>query len=401
MKNLAWPRARRSSIAISPRRVSFPRTAIALSAISAAALLLSAGSAAAEIKVAVIGPQHVHSHQLTRDKEYPAMLQTLLGAEYLVGNFGDCCATILQGYPKQKETHPYLESGEAYPAVGGMNFKDSVKFMPNIAVIGPWGKHDTEIADQLYKGMLDRAKLEADFDELVTTYRNLPTKPQVIVLTPIPIPFGQPVGVTTTVLLPAIKAVAAKYQLPVVDVYSAFLNKKELFKDETHITNDTGLHTLADMVFAVMKASPPGGGGTGPGEGGSSGGTTPDASAVGGASGGGGSAAGGISGNGGDATATGGASAVGGSSASTGGNSGSAGTTGSGGSKATGGSTGGATASGGASGGGSSSPPATSEPSPSACTMGGDGARAGAFGSGGALLAMAALALVLRKRRRR
>jgi uncharacterized membrane protein YgcG len=398
MKNLARPRARRSSAATSPRRVPFPRAAVALSAMSAVALLLSAAAAEAEIKVAVIGPQHVHSHQLTRDKEYPAMLQTLLGAEYLVGNFGDCCATILQGYPKQKETHPYLESGEAYPAVGGMNFKDSVKFMPNIAVIGPWGKHDTEIANQLYKGMLDRAKLEADFDELVTTYRNLPTKPQVIVLTPIPIPFGEPVGVTTTVLLPAIKAVAAKYQLPVVDVYSAFLNKKELFKDETHITNDAGLHTLADMVFAVMKASPPGGGGTAPGDGGSAGGT-PDASAAGGASGGGGSAAGGASGSGGDATATGGASAAGGSSASSGGNSGSAGTTGSGGSKATGGSAGGATASGGANGGGSSSPPATSEPSPSACTMGGDGTRAGAFGSGGALLVMAALALVLRARR--
>jgi hypothetical protein len=36
-----------------------------------------------------VGPQHVHSHQLDRKAEYPAMLQAKLGADFQVGNFGD------------------------------------------------------------------------------------------------------------------------------------------------------------------------------------------------------------------------------------------------------------------------------------------------------------------------
>jgi uncharacterized membrane protein YgcG len=394
MKNVSWPR-------LSAHRAS--ARSIAPLAAGAAILtsLLVAAPAHAVIKVAVIGPQHVHSHQLTRDKEYPAMLQTLLGAEFMVGNFGDCCATILQGYPKQKETHPYLESGEAYPAVGGMNFKDSVKFMPDIVVIGPWGKHDTEIADQLYKGTLDAAKLQADFDELVTTYQKLPSKPQVIVLTPIPIPFGMPVGVTTMILLPAIKAVAAKYNLPVVDVYPAFLNHKELFKDETHITNDAGLHTLADMVFAVMKANPPGSapapsadaaapaGADASASGGASGGSS--GSATGGSSGGIGS--GGSSGSGG-ATASGGAGATGGSSGSSnsGGSSGSS--AGSNGSSSSGGSSG-------SSSGGSSAPAGDSGGSPSSCGIAGGLGGAPSAGSAFGVFALAGLAAIARRRRRR
>ena len=390
MMNVACPHP-------SSRRDSSPLAAVPV-ALALAAIFSSAPAGAAPIKVAVIGPQHVHSHQLTRDKEYPAMLQTLLGPNFMVGNFGDCCATILQGYPKQGETHPYLESGEAYKAVGGMNFKDSVKFMPDIVVIGPWGKHDTEIADQLYKGMLDRTKLEADFDELVTTYQKLPTKPQVIVLTPIPIPFGMPVGVTTGVLLPAIKAVAEKYKLPVVDVYPAFLNHKELFKDETHITNDTGLHTLADMVFAVMKANPPGSvpapaDASAPSEG------TADAGASGGSSGAGGTGAGGNSGTGG-AAAGGAGSGSGGSGAATGGSSGaagagsggSAGGAGAGGSGA-GGAGAGALQSGGASAGSGETPAA-------GCDVGGRDATGTAAGSLAGLLAAAGLTLVTRRRRR-
>jgi MYXO-CTERM domain-containing protein len=211
---------------------------------------------AAPIKVAVIGPQHVHSHQLTYDKEFPAMLQVLLGPEYKVENFGDCCASILRGYPRQKETHPYLEGGESYPAVGGMNFHDSIKFVPDVVLIAPFGKHDRELAMQLYGGKLDRAKLEIDYEALVTTYLDLPGKPKVYVSTPIPIPYGSPSSVVTEVMLPAVQAVIAKHKLPFVDFHAMFLDHKELFKDDTHVTNDKGLHTLADGFFALMKSAP-------------------------------------------------------------------------------------------------------------------------------------------------
>jgi len=224
---------------------------VLLSVMALVALTLPAAAAAAAIKVAVIGPQHVHSHQLTRDKEFPAMLQVLLGPGYQVGNFGDCCATVLRGYPRQRETHPYLEGGESYGEP--MNFKDSVAFQPDIVIIGPFGKHDTEIANMLYKGVLDRDRFQKDYDALVTTYLELPSKPRVYVSLPIPIPFGMPTGVTTNVMLPAVKEVAAAHQLPVIDLYAAFLNQRTLFKDDTHVTNDQGLHKIANAVYAVMN----------------------------------------------------------------------------------------------------------------------------------------------------
>src|SRR6185436_13335497 len=65
------------------------------------------GAAAASIKVACIGGHTTHSHAfpaLNREtqpvgmQEYPAILQGKLGAAYQVRNFGDCCATVTQGY---------------------------------------------------------------------------------------------------------------------------------------------------------------------------------------------------------------------------------------------------------------------------------------------------------------
>jgi hypothetical protein len=93
------------------------------------------------------------------------------------------------------------------------------------------------------------------------------------VSTPLPIPSGQPAGVTTTVVLPAILAVAKKYQLRIVPLYDAFLNQPQLYKDSTHPTDGPGLQTIADAVYATMTgaAAAPGDGGPGDGDGGGGG----------------------------------------------------------------------------------------------------------------------------------
>jgi MYXO-CTERM domain-containing protein len=224
-----------------------------VAACAVAAVLASASEArSAVVKIACIGEQTTHSDQFpsTGVGEYPWMLQMMLGADYDARNFGDCCATILQGYPKQAETHPYL-MGKPYPL--------STAFAPDVVVIGSWGKHDTEIANSVYAGVLDATKLRADYDTLVTTYLNLPNHPKIYVSLPVPIPKGAPTGVTTTVILPAIKSVAAERGLPVIDLYAAFLNHPELYKDDTHVSNDTGLHTIANLVYAALTAGSDGG----------------------------------------------------------------------------------------------------------------------------------------------
>ena len=62
----------------------------------------------------------------------------------------------------------------------------------------------------------------ADYDALVSAYLKLSSKPVIYVSTPVPIPKGTAAGVTTSVILPAIKHVADKYHLTVIDLYGAF-----------------------------------------------------------------------------------------------------------------------------------------------------------------------------------
>jgi hypothetical protein len=217
----------------------------------AAIALGSTDAAAAPIKVACVGEQTTHSDQLSRSVEYPAMLQTMLGSCYDVQNFGDCCATVLQGYPMQAETHPYLDPPTRYAPA----FHESVTFAPDVVVIGSWGKHDTEIESVLDGGKLDPVEWQADYEQLVTTYLNLPSKPVVYVSTPLPLPMGEATGPTTDIILPAIQNIAAKYHLPVVPLYPAFLNQPQLYKDATHPTDTTGLKTIADTVYATMMAT--------------------------------------------------------------------------------------------------------------------------------------------------
>ena len=235
------------------RRGRYSRaSALGLAVSCAAAVVLGASDAvAAPLKVACVGEQTTHSDQLNRSVEYPAMLQKMLGSCYAVQNFGDCCATVVQGYPMQSETHPYLDP----PARFAPAFHESVTFAPDVVVIGSWGKHDTEIEGLLDGGKLDPVQWQADYEELVTTYLNLPSKPTVYVSTPLPLPMGAGTGPTTDVILPAIQNVAAKYHLPVVPLYAAFLNQPQLYKDATHPTDSTGLETIADAVYATMTAT--------------------------------------------------------------------------------------------------------------------------------------------------
>jgi hypothetical protein len=95
----------------------------------------------------------------------------------------------------------------------------------------------------------------ADYEELVTTYLNLPSRPTVYVSTPLPLPMDAGTGPTTDVILPAIENIAAKYHLAIVPLYPAFLNQPQLYKDATHPTDTTGLKTIADTVYATMMAT--------------------------------------------------------------------------------------------------------------------------------------------------
>jgi acyl-CoA thioesterase I len=236
----------------------------------ATALCWTAGvraASAAPIKVACIGEHTTHSHafpaanreaQPAGNQEYPAQLQTMLGQGYEVRNFGDCCATVLQGYTVA-ETHPYVAGSNGGDGVG---YKESLTFLPDIVIIGSWGRHDWGLAKAPGQ-MFTLAGFQQGYDDLVQRYQALSSKPKIFVSYPIPILNGQgdvaDNGVTTSSVKPIIDAIAKKYNLTIIDLYKPFLNMKTLFKqppdgegEGEHVTNE-GLTIIANTVFAVMK----------------------------------------------------------------------------------------------------------------------------------------------------
>jgi MYXO-CTERM domain-containing protein len=259
-----------------------------LTLLLAALALVSIGLApraagAAPIKIACVGDA-THSHAfppLNREtqpigmQEYPAMLQRKLGANYGVRNFCDCCASALQGYSTVgQETHPYVQGSNAGDGPG---YNESIAFLPDIVIIGSWGRHDWG------KGIASTetwniTKFQQGYDDLVQRYMKLSTHPRIFASLPIPILYGTDTdnGVLTSDVAKVVKAVAAKYGLPIIDLYTPFFGHMELYKqppdprgEGEHVT-DVGLGIIADQAYAALMADADAGrpeGGPGPSDG--------------------------------------------------------------------------------------------------------------------------------------
>ncbi len=129
-------------------------------------------SAAAEetadpIRVSCVGDSltfgYLSSNQQT--KSYPSRLQELLGDGYVVSNFGRNSATLLTG------TDLAYEDQQVY--------RDSLASDPDIVII-MLGTNDSKAK---YWDAGGRERFAEDARELVTTYKNLPSRPEVIFAT--------------------------------------------------------------------------------------------------------------------------------------------------------------------------------------------------------------------------
>jgi hypothetical protein len=183
---------------------------------------------------------------------------------------------VLQGYAVQ-ETHPYVLGANAGDGPG---YNESIAFLPDIVIIGSWGRHDWGL-NKAAAEVWSLASFQDGYDDLVKRYQALPSHPKIFVSYPIPILNGQgdvpDQGVTTSSVLPAFDFIARKYNLPIIDLYHPFLNHQELYKQppdprnegEGEHANLMGLTVIARTVFAAMQADlvPDAGATDGPGAG--------------------------------------------------------------------------------------------------------------------------------------
>jgi acyl-CoA thioesterase I len=194
----------------------------------AAYTLVTIASTPNVIRIACVGDS------ITQGSGYPAKLQTLLGSNYIVRNFGVTGSTV-----SLNSTLPYINQTA---------FKKAEEFEPEIVVI-MLGTNDAnpKIA---YNG----DNFEADYIRLINSFEELKGDQMILVVKSPPI-FSDNSSYNNTYLakdvFPHIDNIASQLDLPTVDVYSAFGNHSDYFMDGVH-PNPDGASLIASNVYDAI-----------------------------------------------------------------------------------------------------------------------------------------------------
>jgi acyl-CoA thioesterase-1 len=184
----------------------------------------------------VHGPSRIAcvGDSITEASGYPSYLQSLLGSQYLVENFGVSGSTVL------------LNSGRPY--MNQPEFQSAKKFQPNTVVIilgTNDGHHELHQYNESFEG---------DYEKLITQFRQLKSKPQIWIVKPPPI-FSNSSELSSTyftqTIIAQIEEVANKQNLPIIDVYSAFGNHTDYFEGGVH-PNSQGAALIASQVYKAI-----------------------------------------------------------------------------------------------------------------------------------------------------
>ena len=171
---------------------------------------------------------------ITELSAYPSDLQTMLGANYNVSNFGVSGATVLHN-----SYNPYI-SQEA--------FQRAKEFLPDIVII-LLGTNDAR-AD-IYQSI---DNFTADYEQLIREVQALESKPKIFLVKPPPI-FDNDLNLSNANLLegviPRIEQVATALNLTTIDVYTPLVNHPEYFVDGAHPNNE-GASLIASEIYKAL-----------------------------------------------------------------------------------------------------------------------------------------------------
>jgi lysophospholipase L1-like esterase/predicted esterase len=199
--------------------------------------LPTAGAVA--LKVACIGDSITYGAGLSNPgtDSFPAVLGRLLGANYVVNNYGISGRTLLK-----KGDYPYWNE-QAYT--------DSSNWLPDIVII-MLGTNDSKSQNWQYQ-----SEFVANYDEMINHYKNLSSHPTVYVNTCPTVYNTGLAGITNPVVRdqvnPKVRQAASDTGCTVVDVYTATNGMPQNFPDNVH-PNVDGSKVLADAVYNGMTA---------------------------------------------------------------------------------------------------------------------------------------------------
>lgn len=188
------------------------------------------------IRISCIGDSITYGQYCTDNNQetqsYPAQLQQLLGDGYQVSNFGVNGSTMLKNGSK--------------PYVNQQSYQDSLVSEPDIVII-MLGTND---ANGSNPPLL--VNFEEDAMELIETYRDLPTHPEVFIATSATCYVNsiQP-GIIRDQVVPMQKEIAEKAGCVLIDIHTATAGIGNLFPDNVH-PNRQGYCLMAGVMCAAL-----------------------------------------------------------------------------------------------------------------------------------------------------
>ncbi len=229
---------------------------------------LSWGSPAAAAKIACVGDSITYGYGLgdPTTESYPAVLQSILGSEHTVENFGvSGCTALRQG------DKPYWNESA---------YTTSTSFAPDLVII-LLGTNDAKPQNWQHQ-----TEFAMDYGALVEHYQMLGAR--VYVAIPAPVFGAGAFDISPQILaeqvVPLVRQAAVERDAPQIDLFAALSGQAALFPDTVH-PNAEGARWIAETVAAALERDGMGSAGAG-GAGGVSG-----VGAAGGGAGGGGQAA--------------------------------------------------------------------------------------------------------------
>ena len=203
-------------------------------------LLVVESMVAQKIKVACIGDSVTFGAGIENREEnsYPVQLQELLGAEYEVENFGYLGATLLKNGHK-----PYWEKPP---------FQKSKDFEPKIVIIhlglndqgnNNWPAHKEEFI--------------GDYLELIEVYRNLPSKPKVLICKMSPTLSGhhwfeEGMRESFKEIQTKIEEIATTAKVKLINLHDPLKYFPEYLPDNLH-PNKKGASIIANKVYGAIS----------------------------------------------------------------------------------------------------------------------------------------------------
>ncbi|MEM6377788.1 MAG: GDSL-type esterase/lipase family protein [Bacteroidota bacterium] len=185
----------------------------------------------AQIKVACIGNSITFGSGIENRAvySYPAQLQLILGDQWEVRNFGVSGRTMLK-----KGNQPIWNEDA---------FAQALAYQPDVVII-KLGTNDSKTGNWQHK-----AEFKPDYQAMVDTFKSV-GHPMIFVCRPVPA-FGNSWTISSAVvaneIVPIIDEIGKENSLQVIDLFTPFRSKKDLFPDLIH-PNGHGAALMAGII---------------------------------------------------------------------------------------------------------------------------------------------------------